>query len=302
MLGQIEIPLSLPPLRIVLSGGGIRGLSYVGVFLELEKRGFLKNVKEILGVSCGAFFGFAYSIGYTPKEMFEFVESFDFSLVQNIEPDIAFEFLSQFGIDDKSQLKKLLFSLLKNKGFNVDSTFQDLYNKTKFTLRFYASNLNRCRLDEFSYELTPNLNVVDALLASMCIPGYFIPSIINELTYVDGGLINNFPIDLVPIKDLKDTFGFTFSEDHTNVETIQTVEQFFYQIYACLFIPYKKEILKSIQNKIIIIQCGDYPMWNFDSSKEQRQYLINLGLQAVENYFTKLSSILPKTKRRYSIG
>ena len=39
--------LPLPPLRRVLSGGGIRGLSYVGVFLELEKKGFLKNVKEI---------------------------------------------------------------------------------------------------------------------------------------------------------------------------------------------------------------------------------------------------------------
>ena len=298
---MLPLPLLLPPLRIVLSGGGIRGLSYVGVFLELEKKGFLKNVKEILGVSCGAFFGFAYSIGYTPNEMLEFVESFDFSLVQNIEPDIAFEFLSQFGIDDKTQLKKLLFSLLKNKGFNIDSTFKDLYNKTKFTLRCYASNLNMCKLDEFSYELTPNVCIVDALLASMCIPGYFIPSIINNFTYVDGGLINNFPIDLVPIKDLKDTFGFTFSEDHTNVETIQTIEQFFYQIYACLFIPYKKEILKSIKHRIIVIECGNYPMWNFDSLKEERQHLMNLGIQAVENYFN-VTSVLPKSKRRYSIG
>ena len=298
---MLVLPLPLPPLRIVLSGGGIRGLSYVGVFLELEKRGFLKHIKEILGVSCGAFFGFAYSIGYTPKEMLKFVENFDFSLVQNIEPDIAFDFLSRFGIDDKTQLKKLLFSLLKNKGFTIDSTFQELYNKTKFTLRCYASNLNICKLDEFSYISTPNVVVVDALLASMCIPGYFIPSIINNSTYVDGGLINNFPIDLVRIKDLKDTFGFTFSEDHTNVETIETIEQFFYQIYACLFIPYKKEILKSIKHRIITIQCGDYPMWNFDSSKEQRQHLMNLGIQAVENYFN-VTSVLPKSKRRYSIG
>jgi predicted acylesterase/phospholipase RssA len=295
--------LPLPPLRIVLSGGGIRGLSYVGVFLELEKRKLLKHVKEILGVSCGAFFGFAYSIGYTPKEMLEFVENFNFSLVQNIEPDIAFDFLSQFGIDDKTQLKKLLFSLLKNKGFHIYSTFQDLYNKTKFTLRCYASNLNRCTFDEFSYELTPNVVVVEALLASMCIPGYFLPCIINNHMYVDGALINNFPIDLVPIKDLKDTFGFTFSEDHTNVETIQTIEYFFYQIYACLFIPYKKKILKSINHRIIIIQCGTYPMWNFDSSKEQRQDLIQLGIEAVQNYFSfNMFTLKENIKRRYSVG
>lgn len=291
----------IPPLRIVLSGGGIRGLSYVGVFLELEKRGYLNHVNEILGVSCGALFGFAYTIGYTPNELLEFVEHFDFSLIQNIEPDVALDFLYQFGIDDKIQLKKLLFSLLKNKNFSLESTFIELYNKTKFIFRCYATNLNNCLLEEFSYIKTPNIIIVDALLASMCIPGYFTPSIINGNMYVDGGLINNFPIDLVPINDLKYTFGFTFSEDHTNVENIETIEQFFYQIYACLYTPYKKEMLKLLKHRIFIIKCGEYPMWNFNAPKTQRLNLIKLGKEAVRDYFN-FNMFVKKPKRRYSVG
>jgi len=298
---KVSMTKPIPPLRIVLSGGGIRGLSYVGVFLELEERGLLKHVKEIIGVSCGALFGFAYIIGYTPNELLEFVVNFDFSLIQNIEPDTALEFLYQYGIDDKIQLKKLLYSLLKNKGYDIYITFINLYNKTNYIFRCYATNLNICILEEFSYIKTPDVIVVDALLASMCIPGYFIPSIINGIMYVDGGLINNFPIDLIPINDLKDTFGFTFSEDHTNVKTIETIEQFFYQVYACLYIPYKQEMLKILKHRIFIIKCGDYPMWNFNAPKEQRLNLINLGKEAVRDYFN-LNTFVVKPKRRYSIG
>jgi NTE family protein len=291
----------IPPLRIVLSGGGVRGLSYVGVFLELEKRGFLKNIKEILGVSCGALFGFAYSIGYTPNELLEFVEQFDFSLIQSIEPDIALGFLYNFGIDDKGQLRKLIYSLLRNKNFNLDSSFIDLYNQTKFILRIYATNLNNCMLKEFSYSSTPNIKVVDALLASMCIPGYFLPCVIDNEIYVDGGLINNFPIDLVDEDELKDTFGFTFSEDHTVVNSIDSIEQFFYQIYACLYIPAKKEYIKRIKQRIFVIKCGDYPMWNFHASKEERLKLISTGKEAVDEYFN-LNRFMVKPKRRYSVS
>ena len=84
--------MHIPPQRIVLSGGGIRGVAYVGVFMELEKHGFLKNIKEVLGVSCGAMFGFAHILGYSTSEMFSLASSLDFSLLQNIDPDVALNY------------------------------------------------------------------------------------------------------------------------------------------------------------------------------------------------------------------
>ena len=107
---------NIPPLRLILSGGGVRGLSYAGCFLELEKRNLLKKVNEILGVSCGALFGFAFSVGYSPSELNEFVEIFDFTLMQHVEPEIVFDFLQTYGLDNGKNYERLLETILKEKG------------------------------------------------------------------------------------------------------------------------------------------------------------------------------------------
>jgi NTE family protein len=286
----------IPPLRLVLSGGGIRGISYVGAFLELEKIGFLKNLREILGVSVGALFGFAYSIGYKTNELLEFVNSFDFTLMTNVEPDIIIDFFNTLGIDNKENVEKLIDSILRNKHYSTEITFQELYEKTKFNIRFLATNLNNCSAKEFSYKKTPNTKVKFGLLSSMCVPGYFTPCKENDILYVDGGLINNFPIDIIPEEELNTTLGFTFSEDHIFVSKIESIEQYFYQIYACTYIS-KKYIIKE---KTIIIPCGHYLMMNLSAPKEDKEYLISLGRKAVNDYF-ELKQFAVKPVRRYSV-
>jgi len=291
----------IPPLRIVLSGGGVRGLAYVGVFLELEKLGFLKNLNEVLGVSCGALFGFAYTLGYSPNELNEFVELFDFSLIQNIEPETALQYFYSYGIDNGYNLERLLESILKNKGFSKNITFIDHYNKTKMYFRCFATNILNCKYHEFSYKITPNVLLIDALIASMSIPGYFIPKVIENNMYSDGGIINNFPLDLIKHKDIHTTLGFTFSEDHTNINTIKNVVEFFSQIYACTYLNRKQQILTRYKENIIIIGCGDYPLWNFNAPKEDRLELIAIGRKAVQDFYT-LKQFSVKPVRRYSVS
>ena len=86
----------IPPLRLVLSGGGVRGICYVGCFLELQRRNLLKRVNEIMAVSCGAMFGFAFSIGYSPNELKEFVEKFDFTLMQHLDPELILDYFENY--------------------------------------------------------------------------------------------------------------------------------------------------------------------------------------------------------------
>jgi len=291
----------IPPLRLVLSGGGARGLSYAGCFIELEKRGFLKKVNEIMGVSCGALFGFAYSIGYTPNELIEFVELFDFSLMQNIEPDVAFEVFTTYGIDNGDNLEKLLTSMLKNKGFITTINFIEHFNKTNFFFRCFASNMYECKYKEFSYKETPDIRVIDGILASMSLPGYFIPRYINDIMYSDGGIVNNFPIDLLSENEIRNTLGFTFSEDHNVVESIPNIINFFNQIYTCTYKFKKQKLISMYNEKIIIIRCGDYPIWNFNAPKEDRLKLIETGKKAIEDFFN-LKKVFIKPLRRYSVS
>jgi predicted acylesterase/phospholipase RssA len=132
----------------------------------------------------------------------------------------------------------------------------------------------------------------------MCIPGYFIP-LDNGKMYVDGGILNNYPIDVLSFEEQKNTLGFTFSESHTIIETITSLEEFLYQIVACSYVLKKSEILLFLKEKTIILPCGEFPLWKFDASKEERLYLIECGRQAVIEYFNFLPRI---PKRRYSVS
>jgi len=290
----------IPPLRIILGGGGVRGVAYVGVFLELEKLGFLKNINEVLGVSCGALFGFAYTLGFTPNELKDFVELFNFNLIQNIDPETALQYFYSCGIDNAYNLERLLESMLRNKGFIKDITFIEHYNKSKIYFRCFATNILTCKYNEFSYKRTPNIRVIDALIASMAIPGYFVPKIIDNILYSDGGILNNFPFDILKDEDIHTTLGFTFSEDHININTISNVVDFFNQIYACTYINRKQKLLSKYKENIIVSGCGNYPLWNFNASKEDRIKLVNIGIQSVKDFY-QLKQYILKPKRRYSV-
>ena len=286
----------IPPQRIVLSGGGIRGVAYIGVFMELDKRGFLKNIKEVLGVSCGAMFGFAHILGYTPIEMFSLGSSLDFSLLQNIDPDVALNYFITYGVDDGANLEKFLESLVKNKGFSKSITFQELYDKTSIYFRCYAVELNSSSLMEFSYKTTPNYKVLFALRASMCIPGYFTPISDDSKMYVDGGILNNYPVDLLTLEEQEHTIGVTFNDFHTIREKIESLEEFVYQIISCSYAINKK---KSIFFEIVI-PCGHFPVWKFDASYEERIYLMDCGSNAVVDFFAARKNKIPL--RRYSVS
>jgi len=289
----------IPPLRIVLSGGGVRGLAYVGCFLELEKRNLLKNLNEILGVSCGSLFGFAYTIGYSPNELKEFVTLFDFSLIQHLEPEVVFDFFQTYGVDNGHNLERLLESMLKAKGFSPTITFQELYEKTRIYLRVYATNLNSSTFDEFSYKASPTIKVIDGIIASCAIPFYFTPRTINNNTYVDGGVLNNYPIDIVNHHELQNTLGFLFDEDKSLATSINTIQEFWGKIYSCFNISYNKPILKHHDKHTIIIPSGKFVMWNFGISSEKRIELIELGKKAVEDFLHKTTV---QCVRRYSVS
>jgi len=142
----------IPPKRIVFTGGGLRSLGHFGVLEVLEKKGYLKHVKEYIGVSAGAMVGFSTMLGYTIEEMKKVVTDFDFTVLQNAHPEVVLNFFSSYGVDTGEQLEKFIKALLRVKGHSTELTFGEwakLFPKAT-RLRCYAANLNTCKLKEFS--------------------------------------------------------------------------------------------------------------------------------------------------------
>ena len=71
--------------RLVLSGGGIKGIVHVGVLHALQKLKVLKYIEELAGASAGAIVAALYVIGYTPAELYDFMKLFDFIKIKKID-------------------------------------------------------------------------------------------------------------------------------------------------------------------------------------------------------------------------
>lgn len=290
----------IPPRRILLSGGGIRAVAHLGALQFLESKGLLKAVKEFVGVSAGAFIGFCLAIGYTVSELRLLCILFDFSLIRNLDPEAAFLFPSTLGVDDGQNLNKLLITLLKAKNLSADITFKDL---RLYSLRCYATDLHTTKMREFSSVKTPTIKLVDALRATMSLPAYFTPVADPESgnMLIDGGILHNFPMDILTEAEIKETIGIAFSYDsNLRINDISDLPTFFSQIFACYFIPRTYEIYKEHKDRCILIPIGEYPAWNFEATREEREHIIEEGTKAAKAFCDTFK--VRKPLRRYSVS
>lgn len=299
----------IPPRRIVLSGGGIRAVAHIGALAVLEKKGLLKAVREYIGVSAGAFVGFAIMLGYTLSELRTLCLLFDFSMIRNLDPEGAFEFPTSFGFDKGDNLVKLLYSLLRVKQQPITLTFGEWASThpKSIQLRCFATDLFLTEPREFSASKTPNIQIVDALRASMSIPVYFTPFIDPETNHmlIDGGILHNFPLAFLPHDQREDALGISFSYEHTRVDRIPDLMVFFSQIFACYYIPRTYEIHRNHKENCIVIPCGHVPAWNFEATREERDAIMEAGAKATEEFcMSHKDIILEKRKpiRRYSVS
>jgi len=160
---------------IVLCGGGIRGLSQIGVLAALEDHDIFPDV--ISGSSIGAILGAFYASGYSPREMLEV--SKESKLYKVFKPSFR-----RKGISNMKYLEHLLNKYLK------DDSFEQL----KKPLYVCACNLYTGNADIFS-----SGPLIGPVLASAAVPVVFQPQELNGQLYTDGGLLNVLPVE--PLKD-----------------------------------------------------------------------------------------------------
>ena len=163
----------LPAIGMALSGGGVRGAAHAGVFKALAEHDV--EVTNLSGSSAGAMAGALHAAGYPPEDILEFFKKNAHNIFQ--WRHIA---RSKPGMLDSDQYAELFEPWLK------DHTFETLNKKLhicvtdvlKGEIRFFSSG-----------------ELVRPILASAAIPGVFTPVEIEDNWYIDGGTMNNFPVE-----------------------------------------------------------------------------------------------------------
>lgn len=156
---------------IVLSGGGIRGIAHLGVLKAFKDKGL--RIDHITGTSAGAIAGALYANDVDPFEALRIFQK---------TPLLR---LLKFAIG-----RPALLNL--EKSYNVFKEYlpHDSFEMLKIPLTITATNFYEGKLTYFNEG-----PLIMKVLASGCIPGIFNPILIDEILYVDGGVLNNFPVE-----------------------------------------------------------------------------------------------------------
>lgn len=194
-----------PKIGLVLSGGGAKGLAHIGVLKVLEEVGI--NVDMVGGTSMGSIVGGMYAIGYSAKEIehiflqqdwvYLLTDQFNRNILSVSEKEESDKYIISFPFENlKLQLPSGLGA-----GQNISMLLSQIAIPVANVNDF--SNLPRPFLCIGTDIVTGEevlLNkgyLPDAIRASMAIPTIFTPVEIDDRLLVDGGLVNNFPVDRV---------------------------------------------------------------------------------------------------------
>ena len=156
---------------LALSGGGVRGVAHLGVIQALTDHGI--KFSHISGTSAGAIAAAFFAEGYSPKEILQIIK--ETRLLMLLRPSIG-----------SAGLVSILKARFLFEKYIPHNSFQQL----KIHVTISSVDLGEGRLVYFT---DGELDL--AILASCCLPGIFKPIIINDHMYIDGGILNNFPVE-----------------------------------------------------------------------------------------------------------
>ena len=184
--------------HLVIGGGGPNGLITYGALSQLSKLGFwdLSNIETIHGCSIGSLMGAIISLGFP----FEWIDDYLVKrpwdkLMKESHVPIS-DIITQRGIITNNFIIEFMVPLLKAKELPSTISLKELHDYNNIDIHMFSVDVNSTSLEKInlSYTSHPDLLLTTALSMSMAIPIMFQPTLLNTECYIDGGIINNFPL------------------------------------------------------------------------------------------------------------
>ena len=190
--------------NLVFEGGGVKGIAYAGAMEVLEAKGILPDIQRVGGTSAGAINAVLFGLGYSNEETQEILKALHFKNFLDDSWGLASDInrlLSDFGWYKGNFFRDWISELIREKTGNGESTFKDVaeQGEAKGFKEIYliGTNLSTHFAEVFSPEHTPRMVLADAVRISMSIPLFFAAKrSLRGDVYVDGGVLDNYPIKL----------------------------------------------------------------------------------------------------------
>ncbi|MFV1942546.1 patatin-like phospholipase family protein [Pseudomonas luteola] len=289
-----------PKIGLVLSGGAARGLAHIGVLKALEEQGI--HVDAIAGTSMGAVIGGLYAAGYKVDEIERIAKEMDWQQVLSDQPprkDVPFrrkqddrDFLIKqqlsfrddgtlglpIGVIQGQNLSMLLESLLVHTSETRD------FDKLAIPFRAVATDIVTGEKVVFSKGHLPR-----AIRASMSIPAVFAPVDVDGRLLVDGGMVDNIPIDVARSMGVDRVIAVDIGTPLLKRKELTTVVDVLNQSTTLMTRNNSEAQLATLTSKDILVEppLAAYTSADFGSVNE----LIDAGYRATQALSSRLASL-----------
>lgn len=276
--------------NLVFEGGGVKGIAYVGALDVLAGKGILDQVVRIGGTSTGAINAALVGLGYTTDEVLDILWNLDFNNFLDESWGVVRDtsrLIEQFGWYKGDFFRQWIAGLIERKTGNSESTFADIEAARDGggfkSLFFMGTNLSTRFSEVFSAEHTPRICIADAVRISMSIPLFFAAKrSMRGDVYVDGGVLDNYPVKLFDRKKYLDSDNFVATPyyEKINVSIRQRARKISDYVYNKETLGFRLDTKEEIS---VFRDQAEPPSHTIDNLFDYAWGLINTLLEAQQN-------------------
>ncbi|UJH91668.1 patatin-like phospholipase family protein [Antarcticibacterium sp. 1MA-6-2] len=269
---------------LVMKGGGIKGLAYVGALEILENH---YDFSWYTGTSAGGITAILLGSGHTIDELKEILSKKNFADFKDANCFVAIKnLIIKGGLYEAKSFTKWLEELLAVKLESSTAVrLQDLPKKTTV----YASRRDKKALIFSSFEdNTKEKNAAFAARCSMSIPLIFTPQSSEGMRVFDGGTQNNFPVEIL----LENYPNANFLGLYLGPETYKKEdESYLTELLAIWTEATDFEVLKKYKDNIIVIDPYPIRTTQFKLTDQEKNFLLESGKLAALNFLHRIGRI-----------
>ncbi len=245
---------------LVLSGGGTKGVAHAGVLKFLSEKQI--EVDVLACCSAGSIVGSLYAVGKSADEILSFFKS------------VYFFNWRHFAINKPGLVSSKIFRTYLQPIFE-DMTIGDLQKEVRIVATELVSGKQKIFDKEF--------NVIDAIIASCSIPGVTTPYIVGEELYSDGGVLNNFPADIIQ-QDCDKMIGvFVSPPQDIELSDLNSIKAVVSRSYDLL--SYRTEVHKFSYCDWFITSKKLAHYGTFERKPERLEEIFEIGYEAAKQSF-----------------
>jgi NTE family protein len=286
---------------LVLSGGGAKGLAHIGALKVIEEAGV--QIDYIGGTSMGAIVGALYASGYSANELDSIFRTMNFErLIQDNLPRSAKTFYEKE--DSERYALTLPFNNFKISIPTAYSGGENIYQELVKLLYHVkdVKNFNELPIPficvatniETGEEVLLNKGYLpEAIMASGTLPSLFEPARIDGMMLVDGGVVNNYPIEHVKEMGADIVIGLDVQHGLSDQLALQSATEVLMQINNFQAVSAMEEKSK-LTDIYIKPDIADYSLLDFDLG----ELIVSLGERTARKQYVALKELAIKQKKK----